>query len=197
MDPQEFKRRIRLGETEKRKAISDLYREEYQFLHNWARRILFGRSSGRRPLDPEDIIQDVFISLFDTCEQFEGTASLRTYLSKAILRRVLDNAKSGPVTIELISSEVDGDDPLQNIKSNSNPEASVAAIRCMQKVLPALEETHDAQTLLTYELIIIEGRTYSELSKILDVPEGTLRQRVSAAMKTLHSLIQKLCGGID
>jgi DNA-directed RNA polymerase specialized sigma24 family protein len=66
----------------------------------------------------------------------------------------------------------------------------------MEKVLPALQNSHDAQTLLTYELIVVEGRSYPELAQLLEVPEVTLRQRVSAAMKTMQSLINKLCGGL-
>ena len=95
------------------------------------------------------------------------------------------------------ASPIDGEtDPLQNIAGNSNPEASVAAKLCMEKVLPALQQSHDTQTLLTYEFIIVEGRTYPELSELFEVSESTLRQRVSAAMKTLRSLIDKLCGGL-
>ncbi len=196
MDNEEFMRRVRLGDEQKRKAIGELYRQEYPFLRRWAERLLHLQSSSRRPDDAEDLIQDVFISFFDTCEKFDGRALLRTYLFQAIRHRVMDNTRSSPVTMISITTADGEENLLQNAPAASDPEVSVAAKLCMEKVLPALQKSHDAQTLLTYELIIVEGRSYPELAQLLKVPEATLRQRVSAAMKTMQSLINKLCGGL-
>jgi RNA polymerase sigma factor (sigma-70 family) len=197
MDNEEFKLRVRNGELEKRRVISDLYREEYRYLRRWTERLLYRQQVGRRPLDAEDLIQDVFISFFDTCEEFEGSASLRTYLLQAILHKVMDNTRASPVTMVSANANDGEKDLLQNLTASSNPEASVAAKLCMEKVLPALQDSHDSQTLLTYELIIVEGRTYPELANLLKVSEVALRQRISAVMRTLRSLIDKLCGGLS
>jgi RNA polymerase sigma factor (sigma-70 family) len=196
MDNEEFKRRVRMGELEKRKVFGELYREEYAYLRRWAERLLRGRQHGRRPLDADDLIQEVFVSFFDTCDEFEGRASLRTYLFQAIRHRAMDNARASPVTMVSTTGSEDVNDPLRSVAANSNPEASVAAKRCMEKVLPALERAHDRETLLTYELIIVEGRTYADLSTLLGASQQSLRQRVSAAMRTLQALIEKLCGGL-
>lgn len=196
MDNEEFMRRVRLGDEQKRKAIGELYYHEYPYLRRWTERLLRSQSLSRRPDDAEDLIQDVFVRFFDACESFDGRASLRTYLFQAIRNRIMDNTRTSPVTM-VSATAADGEDSLlQNVRAASDPEVSVAAKLCMEKVLPALQKSHDAHTLLTYEQIIVEGRSYPELAQLLEVPEVTLRQRVSAAMKTMQSLINKLCGGL-
>ena len=145
------------------------------------------RSARLSPEDVEDIAAEVLLQIvagdFKALRQFQGNASLATYLT-VIARRtavheinrrqtVRDEIRTGTVAAE--------DDPADE---------SVAA----QRSVESLEEVERLLRKLSgrdrevVRLFYLEGRTYEEISTELDIPVNTLGAMLSRARKKLREM---------
>ncbi|MGN7477384.1 sigma-70 family RNA polymerase sigma factor [Solibacillus silvestris] len=135
----------------------------------------------------EDIVQDVFIKYFET-RQFEGRASLKTYLAKMTIHKSCDHLRSFKNRIRI----------LENLW-NSMPSDSMPSTE--QQTLKKLEQNSIANSVLQLpikyrEVIVLfyyEELTSLEIAALLDTSENTIKTRLRrgrALLKTSLSGLQ-------
>lgn len=133
--------------------------------------------------DAEEATQDTFLSLARRAEQFRGDAALSTWLYRVAVNACRDLGRRQarrPQTLVDDLSTVAGDDP-----AAADELAGRELATAVQAALLQLDEL--SRTLLI--LTAIEGHSYPEVSRLLDLPVGTIKSRIFRARARLAELL--------
>lgn len=125
----------------------------------------------------EDIVQEVFVSLYKDIEELDKVDNLRAYILKVTHRRMVDalrKTKGNEVSIEKIDEEgYYKEEAYDNLFS--------------QDLLKSLD---DISKTIIYG-VYIEKLTYEELANILEIPEGTVKSKCFYAKRKLKERLLK------
>jgi RNA polymerase sigma-70 factor (ECF subfamily) len=132
----------------------------------------------------EDVTQDVFVSLWERPERFDpDRGALRTWLcllarSRAIdwLRRAAARERVHAATAARPAIQGEVDDALI-----WETEAKV-----VREAIHALPDPQRDAVVLAYR----HGRSYRQVARELDIPEGTAKSRLRGALTTLADLLE-------
>ncbi len=149
----------------------------------------------------EDLAQTVFIKIFQARERYTDSAKVRTYLYRIAHNAWVDyvrrQRRRHAISIDaefsssksrggsgsrlrdnLAAPDVREDDPAQN-----------ALIR--ERIQEAVEALPEKQRMV-FTMANNQSLKYQEISEILDVPEGTIKSRMHAAVRTLRTTLHDL-----
>ncbi len=174
----------------KRKKFDSFFRKEYDKLVNYVRKNMNERFFSA---SPEDIIQDVALSLLSKLDVNAQIENFAGYMYRSVKNRIIDSIrKEQPnISIEnfndkktgnLISNDV-ADDDMQN-----KSEISDMDLEILHEAISMLQPEEKALIVATE----LEGRTFESLSKEWDVPIGTLLSRKHRTLSKLHKLITQI-----
>lgn len=128
----------------------------------------------------DDLVQDCVARAIDRADQFKPGTNFRAWLF-TILRSVFLNhqrsLKNQPVSTEERS-------PPPSLV-NGNQETHVE-LRQVEAALGQLTNEHRDVLLL----VVVEGFSYEETARIVEVPVGTVRSRLARARAELHRQLQ-------
>jgi len=124
--------------------------------------------------DAEDVVQETFLGAFRGLSGFRGRSSLKTWLTRILMRQAARHHRSRAVrdTVSL--------DGLPDATAPST--RSVDARLDVAAALDTLSPEH-RQVILLREL---QGMTYAEMADVLDVPRGTVESRLHRARRALQ-----------
>jgi len=155
-------------------------RREYGRLVEFVRRRL-GEVEG---MEPEDIVQDVLVGLFDKADISAPIHNLAAYVYRSLRNRVVDSWRARKYTLSLDSlmggSPLVDSLPAQGISSEKIMDESARWIR-FRKELARLSSAEQAVIMATE----LDNWTFRELSREWNVPVGTLLARKSRALKKI------------
>ncbi len=169
-----------------------------------AYRVLVERYQGRafrlalRVLRDEDAardaVQDAFLKAWTALPRFEGRSSFFTWLYRLVMNQCLDHKRrdksdrhdafeeGGAVESQLSEA------PLPEVEgvTFAAPAAEVARKELREQLAAAIERLPEAarETLLLRE---VEGLSYAEIAKALEIPKGTVMSRLHYARKQLQT----------
>ena len=165
------------ADTQK-KRIADFLAAE------WGRLVGYVRSwiDDTADRDAEDIVQDVFASVFENADVTAPIADLSAYVYRSLRNRIVDVYRKPRRTTAL-------NEPVLDSRYEASAQAEHREDR--ERLFDAIDALVPAQreVLVATEL---EGRSFRELSEEWDVPIGTLLARKHRAV---HALRKTLEGG--
>lgn len=136
----------------------------------------------------EDIVQNIFLKLWETRSDTEINTSFKGYLVRCARNMCMDELRHRKVKSEYLNSEVsllcnDGDDHADNYILYSELYSSLAeAVRN----LPEKEKE-------AFEMSRIDDLKYRQIAEILGVSQRTVEVRISKALK----ILKKTLSGIE
>lgn len=164
--------RMRAGRPE---AFAELYDRYARRLKGYALR-LSGDNS-----DAEDLVQETLLAAWQGRETFRGRVKLLSWLLGIASRRWRDRCRQRSVsTISLTLQEGEFEIPSQEAPHKSL-EKEVILQLTLEAALATLELPFRDALLLVHS----QGMTYKEAAEILAEPIGTVKWRVSAALKKI------------
>jgi RNA polymerase sigma-70 factor (ECF subfamily) len=146
-----------------------------------AQRQLFDREKRRvyatlfRILGPgphlDDLIQDVFLSVFRSLGTFRGESSVSTWIDRCAVRAAFAHVRSRRATrpLELVADNVASDDPSAERRALARE-----AVRRLYAVLDGL----DAKQRLAFTLHAIDERPMSEVAEVMGATLVATKARV-------------------
>lgn len=160
MDPDDrLVRRAQRGDQGAFAALVDVHRHR---LYTLAARELGSAA------DADDAVQETFIRAWRALPRFRAEASFSTWLYRICLNAVHDQraraARGGGVPLDDLGEPVDPRDAIVEAELSGE----------LQQALGALDETYRTAVVL-YDVL---GRSYAEISAVLQVPEGTVKSRI-------------------
>jgi RNA polymerase sigma-70 factor (ECF subfamily) len=133
--------------------------------------------------EAEDIVQQIFVSIWNRREELEIHSSLGSYLSVAVKYRVLKclNARFkykhfSDIAAESVLSELSDDSTQQWL-----------AFQEVNQQLQLLVEALPENCRLVYEMSRIEGRSHKEIAATLELSEKTIEWYITKALKFIRS----------
>ncbi|MBS1956972.1 MAG: sigma-70 family RNA polymerase sigma factor [Cyanobacteria bacterium SZAS-4] len=148
-------------------------------------RVAFARAGNVQ--DAEDIVQETYLKAYRSFESFREGTNVKSWLMQILINVVRDRHRRTMhriETVELKDWENGVDEPAF---------ASPEDLMIEDEVDPALSEALQCLSeQLAIPLILREGydATYDEISKILDIPIGTVMSRLSRARAALRERLK-------
>ena len=153
-------------------AFSQLVRKHQNAVMNF-----FLRSGVYRDVD--DLAQEAFLKLHRARHGYRPTAKFTTFLYLIARQVMIDSIRRGARRAKLMegygreAAEAEDAPAMRGERGDAEK-----ALGCLS---PALRET--------VVLVVMQGLTYAEAAEVLGVPEGTVKSRVSAALRQMRAAL--------
>jgi RNA polymerase sigma-70 factor (ECF subfamily) len=169
-----------------RAALAALYDRHAAVIYGLARRVL--RDEGRS----EEVLQDVFVALWQRAETFESArGSVLTWLVAITRSRAIDRLRreqSRPTGHGVPLTDARWSPEVADEQSVSDPARVADQHERAEQVRNALRHVPDAQR-RTIELAFFGGLSQREIAERTDVPLGTVKTRMHHGMRHLRELL--------
>jgi RNA polymerase sigma-70 factor (ECF subfamily) len=150
-----------------------LYRTHVGRMKSVARNLL-GNST-----DAEDAVQEAFLKLYRSIDQFKGESLLSTFLYRILVNTCYDAGRKRQRRAESPEIEVDGaGEPV-----GERPDLPIRL--ALERGLRRL----DPRPRAVFLLFEVEGFTHREVGEILGIPEGTSKHALFVAKKELQAQV--------
>ncbi len=123
--------------------------------------------------DAEDAVQDAFLKIYQGMNQFEGQAAISTWMFRILINCCYDSLRKQQRKAE--------DAPKNEIASDPKLALKVT----LERSLARLGERQR----LVFLMFEVEGLKHSEISAVLQVPEGTSRSWLFEAKRDLKRML--------
>lgn len=163
---------IARGQTD---ALGTAYREHSHAVFELARCLI-----GQRPV-AEDVVQDVFLRLWDHPERYDAErGSLRAFLLTITYGRSIDVARSESARRRREEREARLDGGTRGVRDDQ--EEHLATADEVRDALGGLRDTEREAIALAYFF----GYSYREVAAKLGIPEGTIKNRIRKGLERLR-----------
>jgi RNA polymerase sigma-70 factor (ECF subfamily) len=135
--------------------------------------------------DGEDLTQEIFLDLYRCCGNFRGESSLATWVYRVAMNHCLKHRGRAHPAIQL-----DEEPPEQAANPRDDPSQHTLRHELSGQVHRAL----DALSPLHRDIVILHelhGLSYEECARVLDVPLGTVKSRLSNAFRRLRTALHE------
>ena len=170
-----------------KKSVDNFFRKEYKKLVNFVRMNLDDRYYDA---SPEDIVQDVVLSLVSKLNPDFQIGNLTGYIYRSLKNRIIDYRKKKQRTVSMESFR---DGKNENYLLNTIPDEPLPEELDYTDLEPGLLHRAISQLRPDEQAVIIatefEQHTYEELSEEWDVPLGTLLSRKHRALSKLYKIL--------
>jgi RNA polymerase sigma-19 factor, ECF subfamily len=169
------------------KAFEKLYNEYYESLCHFAQRFVCDLDTSR------EIVQDVFVRIWEKRSTLLGEDSLKSYLYKSVRNKCLDYLKHSKVEYEFEKMRIreDQDSGSGSFSTEDHPLSGLIteelrnAIRCAIGNLP--EKCKEI-----FELSRFEGLKYREIAEELKISVKTVETQMYRAIKSLKEQLSEV-----
>jgi RNA polymerase sigma-70 factor (ECF subfamily) len=159
-------------------ALAELYRRHAGAVFALAKRVLWDQALA------EEVVQEVFLRFWSQPERFDSErGSLRSYLLALTHGQAVDQLRS-----EGSRREREKRDARATAESGYDLEREVWDLALAEHVREALSSLPHAER-RAIELAYFGGCTYREVATLLEEPEGTVKSRIRAGLRRLHTLL--------
>ena len=161
-----------------RQEFQATFQENYALLCNYARRFV-------RDTDTcEDLVQTVFVRLWENRDAIQISGSVTNYLYSATRNAALDYLRS-----EKRKGQMLADQKPEISEAPSDPDADFRAHSFKQKLYEAIQNLKP-KTREIFMLHKSEGLTYNEISEHLKIPKRTVEYNIYAALTQLKESLK-------
>ena len=162
-------------------AFSEIYQRYHWEIYNYLYKLI-GDPSGA-----DDIMQEVFLAVWKGAAKFQQRSSIKTWIYRIAYKQAISWLRKHPVNRELF--ELD-EIP---IADNELEESVIISIQhsSVQQAMNFLAPKQRA----VLELAFDQGMSYVEIADVLSCPVGTVKSRMSYALRNLNRKLLQI--GID
>jgi RNA polymerase sigma-70 factor (ECF subfamily) len=159
-------------------ALAEVYRRHGRAVYGLARRVL------QDTAEAEDVTQEVFLRLWSEPDRFDPErGSLRSFLLAQAHGRAVDAVRS---TSSRRAREAR--DAARTARAEYDLQHEAWDLALADQVERAMGElSHDERRAI--ELAYFDGRTYREVARVLEQPEGTVKSRIRSGMRRLRDAL--------
>jgi len=173
-------RRIRSGETELYRVLVERHQRRIFYL---------GRKFFAKPEDVEDYVQEVFFRAFRKLDTFTGRSSAGTgsfagWLYTLAYRYAVNTKRDRMRERESFFPDIE-------VPAEDYPEEEIVRLDTIERVRKELNKLPGLYAMLI-RLKYYEGFTFSQISSITGIPEGTLKSHVHRCKKILRKSVSRI-----
>jgi len=134
--------------------------------------------------DAEDVTQEIFLGIYKSIANFRGNSALGTWIYRIAMNHCLEFRRKRKLEVTPYDEEL----TLASHDWREDPEKSADKGELTERVAEALQHLtpQHRDVVVLHEL---QGLTYQEVATSLNVPVGTVKSRLSNALRRLRSLL--------
>mgnify|MGYP002561622707 CR=1 FL=1 len=160
-------------------AFEELFKRNYQSLCNYCQGIVTEHDKA------EDIVQDVFVYLWNNRSSIDIKVSLKHYLYSSVrhgalkvLKRQLMEQRHSPLLTEFI----------ENLQHSEYSEEEVVEIEQMKKALASLPQ----QCRNVFLMSCVDEKTYKQIAEELNISVNTVKTHITKAYRIIRGNFQNV-----
>ncbi len=157
-----------------RKSFSLLFRKYYKDL------VMFAGSYLSDQDESEDIVQNVFVTVWEKREELNYRTSFKSFLLTSVRNSCLDELRHRKVKDKHQQSF-----DLKNYNLNDSTDEYVMYSELKGQLDKALSKIPERERDV-FEMSRLEGLKYKEIAKKLNISERTVEDRIAKTIKSLH-----------
>lgn len=157
-------------------AFEDLYRQHSTRLYNLAFRMV-GNAA-----DAEDLLQDIFLTVYRKLESFRGASALGTWLYRLGMNVCLDRLRSKAARQDQATDALD-----ERLGGQTTGSLAGVSRIDLERAIASLPEGSRAAFLLHD----VEGFDHTEVGQMLGVAEGTSKSQVHKARLRIREFLHQ------
>jgi RNA polymerase sigma-70 factor (ECF subfamily) len=168
-------------------AFAELFERHGKPLLNFFYRMCYDRAAS------EDLVQETFLRVIRSRETWRPDASFTTWLYTVARNLWIDRHRSRKAAPKTVSADLPASDGggslVDRVETREEgPVKQVADREAAALVRRAIEDLPEAQRMV-FLLAEAQGLKYREIARILEVPIGTVKSRMNAAVARLRGLL--------
>jgi len=144
--------------------------------------------------DTNDLLQDVFSKAYKSIRGFRGKSSFYTWIHSIAVNMTLNFLKKRGrrfnLSLDDVDASIQNDKEFLELTQSSSPvrEADLSELQVrLNEAMQKLSDEHRAVVTMFH----IQGMPHAEISKILNVSEGTVRSRLFYANRQLQNYLEE------
>ena len=131
-----------------------------------------------------DVLQEVFVNIWRKIESYDPTKGrLFTWMINVARNAAIDKLRSRSYQDSLKNQSIQENVDTNVAGASTQPQVGDVGLK---KVLTKLKNEHQVLIDLSY----FQGYTHEEISKLLDIPLGTVKTRIRSALIHLRTMIK-------
>lgn len=131
--------------------------------------------------DSYDALQEALLSMYQKYDQLENKEYFSTWSTRIVINKCYDLLRKNKNNIQPIDEVIEND---MNLSHYDEYEVDKYGIK---KAMESLNEDQKLITILYY----YDDYSIKEISEIMDIPEGTVKSRLSKARELLKQKLEK------
>ncbi len=182
---------VKYAETSNREAFAELVQLYEREIYSYLRRCL-----GDAQL-AEDAFQTTFLQVHLKCRQFEPGRRLRPWLYAIANHQAVDllrrNRRHKAVSLNAVRNDAGTDHERESLgnlleTADADPSERLNLTEDRERIRVALERI-PAKVRQVLILIVYQKLAYREAAAVLGIPLGTVKSRMSKALRSLHAAL--------
>jgi RNA polymerase sigma-70 factor (ECF subfamily) len=148
------------------------------------------------PAEADDVAQEAFVTAYRKLAGFRGESSFRTWMLSIAWRKALDRRKSLTrwLRLAVVSSDAGADTPdvMDRVPTPNRSQEDTLASAELQRTLRRLIQSLPRKL---RDALLLAGSgdySYDQIARMLNVPVGTVKWRVSEARRVLKQKLAAL-----
>lgn len=143
--------------------------------------------------DAEDLVQDVVVKLYNRLDELEAVEQLRPWLNRVLYRQFIDSVRRKGRRADVAISDIESSGETDLLDDQPADLPDIAEQLDFAKLGPALDRvmrtlSPDQRTLML--LYDVDGWSQEDISRVLDIPLGTVKSRVHRCRASLRKKLQ-------
>ena len=131
-----------------------------------------------------DVLQEVFVNIWRKIESYDATKGrLFTWMMNVARNAAIDKIRSRGYQDSLKNRSIPENNEPNSARTVTGPQVDDVGLK---KVLTKLKDEHRILIDLSY----YQGYTHEEISKVLNIPLGTVKTRIRSALTHLRTMIK-------
>jgi len=166
-------------------AFADVYQQTFAFVWRTARRL------GVMDSAVDDVVQEVFVTVYRRLDQFEGRCSVKTWVFSILMGIVRNYRRSRrrkgaaePISAPVVDPELLEDGAADPLEQASRAQAG----RMVHKLLDEMTE----DKAIVFVLAELEGLTVPEISELIGANVNTVYSRLRAGRKEFDQALGRM-----
>lgn len=131
--------------------------------------------------DAQDVFQEAFVKVFNKIDKYESFGSFEGWLRKIFINHALNYYRYDKRQFQISNDDID-------IPNDDNENDAYLDDYSTNMILDAIKKLTNQQRII-FNMIEVEGESYEEVAKLLDVSQECIRSHNSKAKKILRSIL--------
>ena len=161
--------------------FENLYKQHYQALVNFAMNMVNDNNAAK------DIVQEVFIRLWNRREEIEFGPYIKRYLFKAVTNTSLDHLQSNKKRLQIFQTLINKNPIIRDVPTEMEKKEFQNKVReAIDKLPPKCK--------VIFILSKHEGKKYKEIAAELNISIKTVENQMGIALKRVREDLKKYMG---